>query len=184
MEDQRIVALFWDRDERALQETAKKYGAYCYTIACNVIRNRQDAEECVNDTYLQAWNAIPPQKPIALRAFLGKITRNLAINRYRATHAQCRGGGQIPLALEELEDCFAAGPETALGAAELTRVLDQFLRLLPQKDCCLFIRRYWYLDSLTEIASRYHMAQGSVKSSLHRSRKKLKQYLEQEGISV
>ena len=184
MDDNAIVALYWARDERAVQETARKYGAYCHTVAFNVLKNRQDAEECVNDTYVQAWNAMPPQRPCALRAFLGKITRNLAINIYRAAHTKRRGGGQIPMVLEELEDCFSDGPETALEEAELTRLLDRFLRQLPQKDCCVFVRRYWYLDSMMEIAARYHMALGSVKSSLHRSRKKLKEYLEQEGIFV
>ena len=184
MDDNAIVALYWARDERAVQETARKYGAYCHTVAFNVLKNRQDAEECVNDTYVQAWNAMPPQRPCALRAFLGKITRNLAINVYRAAHTKRRGGGQIPMVLEELEDCFSDGPETALEEAELTRLLDRFLRQLPQKDCCVFVRRYWYLDSMMEIAARYHMALGSVKSSLHRSRKKLKEYLEQEGIFV
>ena len=184
MDDNAIVALYWARDERAVQETARKYGAYCHTVAFNVLKNRQDAEECVNDTYVQAWNAMPPQRPCALRAFFGKITRNLAINVYRAAHTKRRGGGQIPMVLEELEDCFSDGPETALEEAELTRLLDRFLRQLPQKDCCVFVRRYWYLDSMMEIAARYHMALGSVKSSLHRSRKKLKEYLEQEGIFV
>ena len=184
MEDSVIVSLYWDRDEQALRETANKYGPYCHTIAYNVVRNRQDAEECVNDTYVQAWNAMPPQKPTVLRAFLGKITRNLAINRYRAAHSKRRGGGQLPAVLEELEDCFSDGPEAALEEAELTRLLDRFLRQLPPKDCIVFVRRYWYMDSLADIAGRCHMALGSVKSSLHRSRNKLKNYLEQEGIFV
>ena len=127
---------------------------------------------------------MPPQKPVMLRAFLGKITRNLAINRYRAAHSKRRGGGQLPAVLEELEDCFSDGPEAALEEAELTRLLDRFLRQLPPKDCIVFVRRYWYMDSLADIAGRCHMALGSVKSSLHRSRNKLKDYLEQEGIFV
>lgn len=184
MDDNGIISLYWDRDEQALRETANKYGPYCHTIAYNVVKNRQDAEECVNDTYVQAWNSMPPQKPAVLRAFLGKITRNLAINRYRAAHSKRRGGGQLPAVLEELEDCFSDGPEAALEEAELTRLLDRFLRQLPSKDCIVFVRRYWYMDSLADIAGRCHMALGSVKSSLHRSRKKLKDYLEQEGIFV
>jgi len=184
MDDSAIISLYWARDEQALRETANKYGPYCHTVAYHVVKNRQDAEECVNDTYVQAWNSMPPQKPSILRAYLGKITRNLAINRYRASHAQRRGGGQMPAVLEELEDCFADGPETALEEAELTRLLDRFLRQLPAKDCVIFVRRYWYLDSLTEIAARCHMALGSVKSSLHRSRNKLKIFLEQEGVFV
>lgn len=184
MDDNGIISLYWDRDEQALRETANKYGPYCHTIAYNVVKNRQDAEECVNDTYVQAWNSMPPQKPAVLRAFLGKITRNLAINRYRAAHSKRRGGGQLPTVLEELEDCFSDGPEAALEEAELTRLLDRFLRQLPSKDCIVFVRRYWYMDSLADIAGRCHMALGSVKSSLHRSRNKLKNYLEQEGIFV
>lgn len=182
MEDSGIVELYWARDEQALRETEKKYGAYCHSIAYQIVKNRQDAEECVNDTYVQAWNAMPPQRPSILRAFLGKIARNLALNRYRAAHTQRRGGGQTALVLEELEDCLSDGPEEALDEQELARQLDRFLRQLPRKDCCVFVRRYWYLDSLADIAARYHMALGSVKSSLFRSRKKLKQYLEQEGL--
>ena len=182
MEDSTIIALYWDRDERAIQETAQKYGAYCHTVAYHILKNRQDAEECVNDTYVRAWNAMPPQRPAVLRAFLGKITRNQAINVYRASHAKRRGGGRMTAVLHELENCVADGPETALEEAELSRSLDQFLRQLSPKDCCVFVRRYWYLDSVQEIAARYHMAVGSVKSSLFRTRKKLREYLEQEGI--
>ena len=184
MEDSAIIDLYWAREERALNETDSKYGGMCRTIAFNILRDRWDSEECVNDTWLRAWNAMPPQRPFVLRAFLGKIARNLSLKVYEKNHAQKRGGGQVALALEELEDCFSDGPETALEEAELTRLLDRFLRQLPQKDCCVFVRRYWYLDSIMEIAARYHMALGSVKSSLHRSRKKLKEYLEQEGIFV
>ncbi len=183
MDDNAIVALYWARDEQALRVSAQKYGAYCHTVAYNIVRNRQDAEECVNDTWVQAWNIIPPKKPFALKAFLGTITRNLAINLYRAARTQRRGGGQVALVLEELEDCLSDSPEKRLEQAELGRYLDRFLRQLPQKDCCLFIRRYWYMDTVPEIASRYHMAVGSVKSSLHRSRKKLKEFLEREGIT-
>ena len=159
------------------------YAQDVFRLALSYLRNRQDAEECVNDTWVQAWNAMPPQKPFALKAFLGTITRNLAINIYRASHTQRRGGGQVALALEELEDCLSESPEKHLEQVELSRRLDRFLRQLPQKDCCLFIRRYWYMDSVPEIAARYHMAVGSVKSSLHRSRKRLKDFLEQEGIT-
>ena len=182
MDDTGIIDLFWARDERALTETERKYGPYCRTVSYHILKNRQDAEECVNDTWVRAWNAMPPQRPYALGAFLAKITRNLSLTRYRGARAQRRGGGQLPLILEELQDMTADGPEQLLEASELSRLLDTFLRQLPQKDCCVFMRRYWYMDSLEDIARRYHMALGSVKSSLFRTRKKLRNYLEEEGI--
>lgn len=183
MEDLDIIRLYWQRDERAVTETEQKYGAYCRSISYHILKNRQDAEECVNDTWVRAWTVIPPQRPFALGAFLGKITRNLSLNHYRRSHAQCRGGGMVPLLLDELRDCTAEGPEQLMEAAELGRLLDRFLRQLPQKDCCIFMRRYWYMDSLEEIAHQYHLTLGSIKSSLYRSRQKLKAYLEQEGIT-
>lgn len=182
MEDQAIIELYWARDEQAIRETEQKYGAYCRSIAHGILRSRQDAEECVNDTWLRAWNAIPPQRPFVLRAFLGKITRNLSLQVWERTRAQKRGGGQLPLVLEELEDCFSDGPELLLEAAELSRLLDRFVHTLPEKDRCVFVRRYWYFDPVEEIARRYRMASGSVKSSLHRSRNKLKACLEKEGM--
>ena len=184
MEDSSIVALFWARDEQALTETTAKYGKYCWNISFHILKNRQDAEECVNDTYVQAWNAIPPQKPFALGAFLGKITRNLSINVYRSRSAQKRGGGLTMTVIEELLECGGDSPEMQLEAVELSHLLDRFLRELPRKDCCIFMRRYWYVDTLEEIAGRYGMALGTVKSSLFRSRKKLKAYLEKEGITI
>ena len=183
MDDSGIVALFWARNDQALTETEKKYGALCYSISYNILKNRQDAEECVNDTYVRAWNAIPPQRPFALGAFLGKITRNLSINVYRSRNSQKRSG-RITVIIDELTECAADGPEALLEAAELSRLLDRFLRTLPEKDCAVFMRRYWYLDSLDAIAARYRMPLGSVKSILFRSRRKLKVFLEKEGISV
>lgn len=182
MDDTGIIDLFWARDERALAETERKYGAYCRSVSYQIVKNRQDAEECVNDAWIRAWNAIPPQRPFALGAFLTKIVRNVSLSHYRKARTQRRGGGQLPLILEELQDLYADGPERLLEAAELSRALDRFLRQLPQKDCCIFMRRYWYMDTLEDIARRYHIALGSVKSSLFRTRKKLREYLEQEGI--
>ena len=181
MEDLQIIALYWARDEQALAETEEKYGPYCRTVAWNILRNRQDTEECVSDTWFRAWNAMPPQRPRILSAFLGKITRNQALKRYEAMQTQKRGGGQIPLALHELADCLSDGPELQVEAAELSCLLDRFVRTLQQKDCCIFLRRYWYLDSVEEIARRYRIAAGTVKSSLCRSRNKLRDYLEKEG---
>ena len=182
MEDSQIVELYWARDEQALTETDKKYGPYCHTISYNILRNRQDVEECINDTYIRAWNAMPPQRPFALGAFLGRIARNVSLHVWQAKHALRRGGGRVNAVLTELSDCVADGPEAQLEARELSRHLDTFLRQLPQKDRCVFVRRYWHLDSIEEISLRYHIAAGSVKSNLFRSRKKLRVYLEKEGI--
>ena len=182
MDDAGIIDLYWARDEQALTETERKYGPYCQSVSYRIVKNRQDAEECVNDAYVRAWNAIPPQRPFALGAFLATIVRNVSLSHYRKTRTQRRGGGMVPLLLEELEDVAADEPEQLLEAAELSRLLDRFLRQLPQKECCVFLRRYWYMDTLEEIALRYHMALGSVKSSLFRTRKKLRTFLEQEGI--
>ena len=184
MDDLQIIDLYWARDEQALAETERKYGSYCKAVAWNILHDRQDAEECVSDTWFRAWNAMPPQKPRILRAFLGKITRNQSLKCYEAKMTHKRGGGQVPLALHELADCLSDGPELQLEAAELSRLLDRFVRTLQQKDCCIFLRRYWYLDSVEEIARRYRIAGGTVKSSLHRSRKKLRMYLEKEGYML
>lgn len=186
MEDAGIIALYWAREERALVETERKYGRYCWTISYNILHNREDTEECLNDTYMKAWNAMPPQRPSILSAFLGKITRNLSLDRYKAGRTDKRGGGQMVVALEELEDCLpgSGSVEQSLADAELARSIDRFLRTLPEKECCVFLRRYWYVDSMLEIAHRYHMAEGTVKSMLFRTRRKLKAYLEEEGVYV
>ena len=184
MEDQAIIDLYWARKEQALEESDRKYGGFCRTIAYNILHSLEDSEECVNDTWLRAWNTMPPQRPGVLQAFLGRITRNLSLDRYKAARADKRGGGQRPLALEELGDCIpsAASVEEALALEELTRLLDRFLRALPERECCIFLRRYWYVDGTKEIARRYDMAEGSVKSTLYRTRQKLRAALEKEGV--
>ena len=184
MEDQAIIDLYWARKEQALEESDRKYGGFCRTIAYNILHSLEDSEECVNDTWLRAWNTMPPQRPGVLQAFLGRITRNLSLDRYKAARADKRGGGQMPLALEELGDCVpsAASVEEALALEELTRLLDRFLRALPERECCIFLRRYWYVDGTKEIARRYDMAEGSVKSTLYRTRQKLRAALEKEGV--
>lgn len=184
MEDRTIIQLYWDRSEQALEETNRKYGRYCWTIAYNILHSPEDSEECVNDTWLRAWNAIPPQRPAILSSFLGCITRNLSLDRYKAGQTEKRGGGQLPLALEELQDCLPCGKtaEDLAEEAELARMIDRFLRTLPERDASIFLRRYWYVDSLQAIARRYRMAEGTVKSTLHRTRKRLRHYLEQEGM--
>lgn len=186
MEDSAIIDLYWSRDEQAVAETARKYGSYCRAIAQNILKNRDDSDECVNDTYMRAWNAIPPQRPVILSVFLGTITRNLALNRYREYRAGKRGGGQMPLALEELEYCLAQRDtaESYMEATELGRIIDSFLRQLPEGERMIFLRRYWYVDSLRDIARRYHISEGTVKSKLFRTRQKLIKHLEKEGVTV
>jgi RNA polymerase sigma factor (sigma-70 family) len=186
MEDSAIIDLYWAREERALAESDAKYGSYCRTVAYNILRCREDTEECVNDTWLRAWNAMPPQRPGILSSFLAKITRNLSLDRYKAGRADKRGGGQLPLALDELGDCIpdSRNVEDVVELKELSRVLDRFLRSLPEREACVFLRRYWFVDSTKEIALRYGMAEGSVKSTLHRTRGKLRACLEKEGIAL
>ena len=186
MDDLAIIDLYFARQEQALEETDRKYGPYCRTIAGHILHNPQDTEECVNDTWLRAWNAMPPHRPNSLSAFLGKITRNLSLDRCRVSRADKRGGGAVEVALEELGDCVPSRQtvEDTLDASELTRMLDRFLRTLPEKECFLFLRRYWYMDSTREMSSRFAMSEPAVKAMLHRTRKKLRDYLEKEGICL
>ena len=156
MEDSAIIDLYWAREERALSETDAKYGGYCRSIAHNILKNREDSEECVSDTWLHAWNAMPPQRPSILSSFLGRITRNLSFDRCRRQNAEKRGGGSLPLALDELSECVPAPGrvEQALEARELAEAIDRFLRTLPERECSIFLRRYWYVDSVQDIAAR------------------------------
>lgn len=186
MEDSAIIDLYWAREERALSETDTKYGGYCRSIAHNILRNREDTEECVSDTWLHAWNSMPPQRPGVLSAFLGRITRNLSFDRCKYQQAAKRGGGALPLALEELGECIPASGrvEHALEQKELAATIDRFLRTLPEKECNLFLRRYWYVDSISVIADRFGMKENTVKSILFRTREKLRKFLGEEGIAV
>ena len=183
MEDQGIIALFFERSEQAIEETDKKYGGYCYSIAYNILSNREDSEESVSDTYLAAWNTIPPRCPNFLNAFLAKMTRHISIDRWRKLSAQKRGGGEIILALEELEDCVdRSNVETELAKKELTRVLNAFLSSLPETERNVFLCRYWYLESSQEIAEHSGFSRTKVRSMLHRIRGRLDTYLEKEGL--
>ena len=186
MEDNRIVDLYWARSESAITETASKYGKYCYAIAFNILCDQEDADESVNDTYLGAWNAMPPQRPSILSSFLGRITRNLSFDRCRRQNAEKRGGGSLPLALDELSECVPAPGrvEQALEARELAEAIDRFLRTLPERECSIFLRRYWYVDSVQDIAARYALRENTAKSILFRTREKLRRYLAGEGILV
>ena len=186
MEDAAIIALYWERNQDAIEQSRQKYGAYCLTVSRNILDSREDAEECVSDTWLRAWNAMPPQRPSILSSFLGRITRNLSFDRCRRQNAEKRGGGALPLALDELSECVPAPGrvEHALEERELTETIDRFLRTLPEKDCNLFLRRYWYVDSVQSIAARYAIKENTAKSILFRTREKLRRYLAGEGIIV
>ncbi len=184
MDDKSIVDLYWQRSEKALSETAAKYGGYCYSIAWNVLANSEDAEESVNDTYLAAWEKIPPNRPRILSTFLGKITRNIAISRWRARTAAKRGGGEVVLALEELEECVPdrETAEAAYQRKEAARVLNRFLDALPRQERTVFLRRYWLLDPIRQIADSLGFTQSRVKTILRRSREALRDQLDKEGI--
>lgn len=186
MEDSKIIQLYWDRDESAIPATSEKYGAYCTSIARNILKNEEDTEECVNDTYLNAWNAMPPQKPSVLSAFLGRITRNLSFNRYKLLHTKKRGGGEVPLILSELADCVS-GRETVeqeLERKELIAAINEFLAALSKEKRQMFVRRYWHAESIGEMAKRFGISEGSVTMTLSRVRKQLKEVLVKKGYGL
>ena len=184
MDDKSIVALFWERSEQAIAETDRKYGAYCYSIAYHALANNEDAEECVSDTYMAAWNQLPPRRPSVLATFLGKITRCISINRWKARNTVKRGGGQIILALDELNDCVDGKQDIEAGsdARELALCLNRFLDSLPETERDVFLRRYWFFDPITLIAESCGFTQSKVTSMLHRMRGKLRKQLEKEGF--
>ena len=183
MDDKYIVELFFARDERAIKLCAERYGGYCHVIAYNILASREDAEECVNDTYLRAWNSIPPHRPNLLSAFLGRITRRLAVDRVRLRTAEKRGGGEIELIFDELADCIAdeKTPEEELAERERARVINSFLASLPDTERRVFLRRYWFSDSIAVIADRFGFSESKVKSMLLRTRTKLKKHLTEEN---
>lgn len=182
MDDSSIIALFFSRSEQAIAATAEKYGKLCQLIAGNILGNTQDAEECVNDTYLAAWNTIPPQKPNPLRTYLCKITRNIAVTRYHANTAQKRNS-HYDIALDELEECLfsAETAESHILAKELSHLLDRFLTNLDRTSRIMFLRRYWYAESVAQIAEDFGMRPNTVSVQLSRIRSKLRKFLIQEG---
>lgn len=184
MDDGQIIDLYWARSEVAISETANKYNKYCHTIAYNILHNNEDSEECVNDTYMRAWGVMPPQRPNRLSTFLGKITRNLSLNRYEKYTAEKRGFGQVPLVLDELQDCIPAtnSVEQTIEDATLIEIFNRFLASLPTNTRKVFIRRYWYLSPIKEIATDYRFSESKVKMTLLRARNELKQILEKEGV--
>ena len=186
MNDNEIIDLFFARDPQAIRAAKDTYGSYCGYVAGNLLQNRQDQEECLNDTWLHAWNAIPPSRPQHLGPFLGKITRNLALNHIRREQAQKRGGNVVQVAMEELEDCIPAAGDAyaALEGKQLSELLNRFLGDLPQEKRVAFVLRYYYGTSIMKIAGQLRCSESRVKSILHRTRKQLKTFLEQEGIDL
>lgn len=186
MQDAQIIQLYWDRDEQAIPATAGKYGAYCAAIAKNILCSREDAEECLNDTWLRAWNAMPPHRPECLSAFLGKIVRNLSLNRYHHNTAEKRGGGQTALVLDELAElvCDTDTVEQALDQQALTAALNAFLGALSTQKRAIFLRRYWYFDQVRDIADRFGLTQNQVSVTLSRLRAKLRVYLLERGFEL
>lgn len=184
MEDKQIIDLYWSRSEEAISETESKYGPYCYKIAYNILSNKEDSEESVYDTYMDAWNAIPPHRPTLLASFLGKITRRISIDRWRERTAVKRGGNEIDLALDELEWCVSGSRtlEDELDRKELIRTVNQFLSSLSVAERRVFLLRYWAMESIENIAVRYNFSQSKVAAMLYRIRKKLRIVLEKEGF--
>ena len=184
MDDKNIVDLYWEKSEAAIAQTDAKYGKYCRYISYNVLKNKEDSEECVNDTYLRAWESMPPTRPQYLAAFLGKITRNLSLDRYRKNAARKRGGGQVEYVLEELKECIPSSKctEEIVDELALTKVLNDFVGGLDEEKRKIFMRRYWYMSSVREIADDYEFTVSKVKMVLMRTRNELKELLEKEGL--
>lgn len=185
MEDRDIIALFWDRDQRAIAALEEKYGGLCRSAARNILDSREDAEECLNDGLRRVWDTIPPQRPSSLRAYLAKIVRNLAVDRWRAHRAQKRDAG-LTVLLKELEDCLPAVPsaEEIVQGRETARCISRWLETLPKDDRVAFVRRYWYGESVTALAGQMDTTPKKMAQRLFRLRGGLRRALEQEGISV
>lgn len=184
MNDRQIVEMYWSRDEKAVNETAKKYGSYCYTIAFGILHNQEDSKESVNDTYMSAWNSMPPNKPKILKTFLGKITRRISIDRWRRKTAQKRGEGERPEVLGELSECIAenGNPVNEIEKKLLNETVNDFIKGLKDTEQKVFMCRYWYADSVESIAKQFGFTQSKVKSMLMRSRLKLKKRLTEEDL--
>ena len=185
MDDSKIIELFFERSDQAIVELSKKYGSVCIKVADNILNNRRDAEECVNDAYLGAWNTIPPQRPNPLLSYVCRIVRNVSIKRYHANTAAKRNS-VYDVALDELENCFptAESVEEAFHAQETARCIDAFLATLDQDNRIMFVRRYWYAESITDIAKLFRISSHAVSVRLSRTREKLKHHLIKEGVSL
>ena len=181
--DEAIVALYFDRSEEAIAACQVKYGKTCHTIAYNILHSDEDAEECVSDTWLRAWNAIPPEKPARLGAWLSTVTRRLALTRFEKKTAAKRYGG-METSLDELSECVSAGSLTLADEVALSNAINSFLASLPTRTRMIFMRKYWYMDSIADIAKALGMTESAVKVSLHRTREKFRKHLDKEGITV
>ena len=186
MEDKNIVDLYLNRDEKAIYETQIKYGNYCYSISYNILHNNEDCVECLNDTYLNTWNSIPPHKPSILSTYLGKITRNLSLDKYRKSKANKRLSNEFTVSLDELDECVASNSsiKEELDAEYLADKINIFLKTVNKEDRKMFVLRYFYFDSISEITSRFNYSESKVKMSLKRTRDKLKDYLIKEGYVI
>ena len=186
MDDKTIVQMYWDRDEKAISATSEKYGSYCFSIAENILANYEDAEECVNDTWLGTWNSIPANRPSVLSAYLGKIVRNLSFNLYKKNKAEKRGSGQLLLVLDELSELIAdsSRPEEEWDGKLLSGAINSFLAELPAEKRKLFVCRYWYADSVKDIAKRFGMTENNVSVTLSRMRNRLHNYLTESGFEL
>jgi RNA polymerase sigma-70 factor (ECF subfamily) len=186
MDDDKIIALYHERSEQAISQTAAKYGKYCAKIAYNILHSREDSEECVNDTWLKAWNSMPPSAPKILSAFLGKITRNLSVNRVLHDNARKRGSGEFFLALDELSECIPSenSAEAAFEEKALCELISRFLAAQTAENRRIFMQRYWYLFSVKKIAEHYSLSESAVKMRLLRMREELREILIKEGYTV
>ena len=185
LDDREIIELFFERSEQAIAELSEKYGTICTKVACNILNNQQDAEECVNDAYLGVWNTIPPQRPDSFISYVCRIVRNLAIKRYHFNTAVKRNS-IYDVALDELEDCFpsAVSVEAEIDAKEAAREIDAFLETLEQENRVLFVRRYWHSDSIDDLAKLFGTSSHNISVKLSRMRKQLRNHLIQKGIAV
>lgn len=185
MSDQAIIDLYWKRDQNAISETEKAYGNYCHTIAFNILTNREDAAECVNDTWFKAWQAIPPARPRYFSAWLAKITRNLSLQRLQSRNAQKRGGGQAEIVIHELDDVIAnSNPAENTEARELAAVISEYLLSLSQEKRLLFIGRYFYFHSIRELSRHVGLRENNINTLLYRIRQELKKYLQERGYLI
>ena len=184
MEDSQIVALYFDRNEAAIDQKEKKYGRYLVKIAFNILADREDSQESVNDTYLAAWNSIPPNRPQILSTYLGKLTRRISIDLLRKRTAQKRGPGEYALSLDELDSCITGGDTTqqAVECQQLAQAIESYLRALGQEARNVFIARYYFLDPIKKIAGYCHITESKVKILLHRTRQGLREHLQKEGF--
>ena len=186
MTDTKIINLYWNRPDNSITESNLKYGTYCHTVAYNILHQQEDSEECVNDTWLRAWKEIPPTRPQRLKYYFARITRNLALDSYRAKHAQKRGGANTDFPFDELRDCVSdeKSIDETIKVEELGKAINRFLKTLPQREAALFVHRYFYAETILSIAKRHHLSENNTAVILSRTRQKLKEFLLKEGYEL